>query len=783
VNDPQDPNQSPLGRYQTLSELAKSPIGGLVMALDLPEQRLVALRSLPVETKLSAEDCANLLEAGRWVKGLDDPAIMMPLDVVKHEGLLYAAYHYRVSEPLRAVLRLSSFKGIPMPLGVALRIAHDSVLGARAIEACGASPTLGETLCGGLLPDSVLIGQNGTSRICDAGIGAILRRTREYGQQVELLGYAAPEQLEPSGVADGRSDVFTIGVFLWEMLANRRLFAAHQSSEVIDKVRTLEVPLLDSLQRAGNEAVPEAVALLVKRALEREPADRYAGTTALLQALETHAGALMASPTDVGAYVSALVGNIFETRSRAIERVLPSFDNEDLPTRPATSPRLSGSAPKGQDLRPRAATTKSPKSSPVGLGPIPPPPPPRASRTPSKPKLVPTPLPSAPPDPAPRAPIASSPPVIAALVDDAIAQGAREAQQASSVHPTLPPHATPLQAVIPALPSLFQLPGAELFARPGLPSAKPAPVEPPTDTAVDQPKEEVSTSVQAEDKASEKKASEDKAGEDKAGEDKASENKAGEDKASEDKASEDKASENKAGEDKASEDKASEVATTASPAKSEETEVSAADTSNNGEAPPTPPRRAIHRGIGLALLSLLAMAFVVGLGVRRCTGGAERRVAPRALDGGTADGGTVPSILLDASALDAGQVLDASVPELADAGPAPTSSARVTQSLVPRRKSTAAPRYNAAAPRSTTAAPRYNAAAPRSTTAAPRSTTAAPRSTTAAPRSATTAPRSTTAAPRSATTAPRSATTAPRSTAVAPRNNTQVAPARSKTSR
>ena len=334
-------------------------------------------------------------------------------------------------------------------------------------------------------------------------------------------------------------------------------------------------------------------------------------------------------------------------------------------------------------------------------------------------------------------------------VDDAIAQGAREAQQASSVHPTLPPPATPLQAVIPALPSLFQLPGAELFARPGLPSAKPAPVEPRTDTAIDKPKEEVSTSVQAEDKASE---------------DKASEGKASEGKASEGKASEDKSSEDKASEDKASEDKATEL-----PTKSEENAAPEADTANSADAPPAEPRRAIRPGIGLALLSLLAMAFVIGLGVRRCTGGAERRVAPRALDGGTADGGTVPSIVLDASAIDAGQVLDASVPELADAGPAPTSSARVTQSLVPRRKSTAAPRYNAAAPHSATAAPR--------------STTAAPRSTTAAPRSTTTAPRTTTTAPRSTTAAPRSTTAAPRSTTAAPRNSTQVAPARSKTSR
>jgi hypothetical protein len=71
----------------------------------------------------------------------------------------------------------------------------------------------------------------------------------------------------------------------------------------------------------------------------------------------------------------------------------------------------------------------------------------------------------------------SSPPVIAALVDDAIAQGEREAKASlGKIHSTLPPLGAPLDTVPPGLAHNLELPGAELFATPGLPSVKPADV-------------------------------------------------------------------------------------------------------------------------------------------------------------------------------------------------------------------------------------------------------------------------------------------------------------------
>jgi serine/threonine-protein kinase len=485
VNESRNPNLPLLGRYQTISELAKSPIGGLVMALDVPEHRIVALRSLPIEGKVAAEVPALLLEAGRWVKGLDDPAIMTPLDVGTQEGLLHAAFLYSIAEPLRGVLRLASFKGSPMPVGVALRIAYDIVLGARAVEACGASPALGDSLCGGLIPDSVLVGQDGRTRLCDVGIGPILRRTYEYGQHPDLLAYAAPEQLEGKGNIDGRSDVFTIGVFLWEMLANRRLFSAHQAPAVAEKVRTFEVPPLDTLQRGAAEPIPSVVAAIVKRALERAPAERYAGTTALLQALETQTQEFMASAQTVQSTVSALVGNIFESRMRAVERAVANSEHN------SKSSSIAAPAPISRDPRPRAAVTKNPppplvpsqRPAPVFVASS------RATEPDHFETLHPDSLAPAPdtvrnspedfpiestqsvPSPAKNAVGAESDgerPVGFPRLPSVPAPPPRASRPAPSIT-SKPPFATAL----PTLPTRFELPGAELFATPGLPVVKP----------------------------------------------------------------------------------------------------------------------------------------------------------------------------------------------------------------------------------------------------------------------------------------------------------------------
>ena len=264
MNETRNPNGPILGRYQTISELAKSRIGGLMLALDLPERRIVALRSLPVEGKFTSEAAEQLLVAGHWVKGLEDPSVMTPLEVGTQEGLLHAAYLYSVAEPLRGILRPTSFKGQAMPVGVALRIAHDVALGARAVEACGAPPRVGSSLCGALVPDSVMVGQDGRTRLCDVGLGAVLRR-QSPGEHPDILAYAAPEQADLQAPTDGRTDVFAIGIFLWEMLANRKLYGSVEAG----KSRSFEAPPIELLPRGTADSVPPVVAAIAQSNAEK----------------------------------------------------------------------------------------------------------------------------------------------------------------------------------------------------------------------------------------------------------------------------------------------------------------------------------------------------------------------------------------------------------------------------------------------------------------------------------------------------------------------------------
>ena len=455
MNETRNPNGPILGRYQTISELAKSRFGGLMLALDLPERRIVALRSLPVEGKFTAEAAEQLLDAGHWVKGLEDPSVMTPLEVGTQEGLLHAAYLYSVAEPLRGILRLTSFKGQAMPVGVALRIAHDVALGARAVEACGAPPRVGNSLCGALVPDSVLVGQDGRTRLCDVGLGAVLRR-KSPGEHPDVLAYAAPEQADLQAPTDGRTDVFTIGIFLWEMLANRKLYASLEAG----KPRLFEAPPIEFLPRGAADSVPSAVAAIVKRALAPLPADRHPGTTALLQAIESQCRTVLAPHSAVQSFMGELFGSIFENRSRSIESVLASapLSSRESATAPPVAVR---------EVRSRAAAPIHEAASAGAKARV-------APVSSSNGNLTDV-------DPDEALGLEGSPDTVREA-PPSHELGVSDEAPPSHLPPPPPPvrstrpapvfgHKQPVTPALPGLPKQFELPGAELFAAPGLPLA------------------------------------------------------------------------------------------------------------------------------------------------------------------------------------------------------------------------------------------------------------------------------------------------------------------------
>ncbi|MFZ5896053.1 MAG: protein kinase domain-containing protein [Myxococcota bacterium] len=134
-----------------------------------------------------------------------------------------------------------------------------------------------------ITPQNLLVGWNGVLKLVDFGIArsALQNRMTTTGVVRGKLGYMSPEQAS-SGSVDRRSDVFALGVLLWEALANRRLFQGKTESETLARVIRAEVPALASVA----PSVPAALIPIVERALQVTPAARFASALEMQRALE-----------------------------------------------------------------------------------------------------------------------------------------------------------------------------------------------------------------------------------------------------------------------------------------------------------------------------------------------------------------------------------------------------------------------------------------------------------------------------------------------------------------
>jgi serine/threonine-protein kinase len=123
------------------------------------------------------------------------------------------------------------------------------------------------------VPDSVFVERTGKTRVLDAGVWAVAARTALAGNHVGAR-YFAPEQLD--GRCDSRTDVFALGLLLWEMLAARPPRHARNFRALSEEIRTTSIPNLGRLVRPGAPVVARSLGELVARALDPEPSGRFA---------------------------------------------------------------------------------------------------------------------------------------------------------------------------------------------------------------------------------------------------------------------------------------------------------------------------------------------------------------------------------------------------------------------------------------------------------------------------------------------------------------------------
>ena len=261
-----------MGPYRLLREIGGGGMGTVYEAEDTRLGRRVAVKLLPPEYSRERRAKERFLREARAAAAVDHPNLCTIHDVGESDGRLYIVLSFYEGETLRERIRRG-----PLPLAEARDIAIQVARGlARAHEA--------GIVHRDIKPANVILTRRGEAKILDFGIArlegdeASLTRT---GASWGTPAYMSPEQARGEPV-DARTDVWSLGVMLYEMLAGRRPFGGDTLEAVVSAILTREP---EALERVRSD-VPSEVAWVLKRTLAKDPAERYGSAAELLEDLQ-----------------------------------------------------------------------------------------------------------------------------------------------------------------------------------------------------------------------------------------------------------------------------------------------------------------------------------------------------------------------------------------------------------------------------------------------------------------------------------------------------------------
>ncbi len=310
----------PFGRYLLLERV---DIGGMAEVFTARVTqgegagRLVAVKRLLPTLAEDSDMVAMFLDEARIAVQLDHPSIARVDDLGQHGATYYIAMEYVAGRPLKAVMDALAARGerLAVPLCSLVAVRMLAAL-EHAHARCDGDGRPIRIVHRDVSPQNVLLSFEGEVKLIDFGLAHAGERgaRQEPGVVRGKTAYLSPEQAGGLPV-DGRSDLFSAGVVLHELLTGRRLFAA--PSDLLTLEHVLEAPVPSP--RALRPEIPEAVADAVLSALERDPERRPPSAAALAAAL----GPFARAPAAGSAELAQLMRELFP-RELAAERARAS---------------------------------------------------------------------------------------------------------------------------------------------------------------------------------------------------------------------------------------------------------------------------------------------------------------------------------------------------------------------------------------------------------------------------------------------------------------------------
>jgi serine/threonine-protein kinase len=262
-----------LGRYEIRSQLGAGGMGEVYLARDTKLERMTALKVLPAEVAADRNRMSRFVQEAKAASALNHPNILTIYEIDEVDHL-----HFIATEFIDGVTLRQRIKSTPLNL-------YDAVdVGAQIASALAAAHTAG-IIHRDIKPENIMLRRDGLVKVLDFGLAKLSERLPRDSVDTEapttfktnpgtVLGtavYMSPEQARGLEV-DARTDIFSLAVVLYEMVAARLPFAGSTPSEVVSSILSEKEP--QPLARYSSEA-PDELERIVSKALHKKRDERY----------------------------------------------------------------------------------------------------------------------------------------------------------------------------------------------------------------------------------------------------------------------------------------------------------------------------------------------------------------------------------------------------------------------------------------------------------------------------------------------------------------------------
>lgn len=247
-----------ISHYKILEKLGEGGMGVVYKAEDTKLDRFVALKFLPPQLSAPAQDKARFVQEAKAASALNHPNVCTIHDISEHDGTMFIVMEFVDGQTLREKRGSVSFKqaiDIGIQIADGLAAAHEKGIVHRDIK-----------------PENIMIRKDGIAQIMDFGLaklrGTVSRLTRE-GSTVGTAGYMSPEQVQGQD-ADHRSDIFSLGVLLFEMLTGQLPFKGVHETALAYEIVNVDAPPMSSVK----QEIDPSLDAMVLDCLEKDPNER-----------------------------------------------------------------------------------------------------------------------------------------------------------------------------------------------------------------------------------------------------------------------------------------------------------------------------------------------------------------------------------------------------------------------------------------------------------------------------------------------------------------------------